>query len=252
MKCLLAEYASIPTSEGRPPLPDLLSGRIVELERVLLTQDTRQRFRFLSHLPVDSEILFVELNLGHLLSKDTRKQFQKEFNKRKQMRLRRLHADKASEDRQRRIEEARIEELKSRFQRIDPSDEFFRSPEPEMLPVLTGDEFGPSVSTSASLSSSQSIGGPNAAMSFSQLIRTTPGLRDYDFPSLGSDSQALGSSPPRAPGSQWGKPVTKTIDQEPPPTPDAEAIVSQTSGKKRNKGKKVLLFSTGGHHGGVY
>ncbi|GKZ01459.1 hypothetical protein MPSEU_001096500 [Mayamaea pseudoterrestris] len=249
MKCLQMEYAACPLDgDSRFPLPDAIGGRIVELDRVLLTQEKRQRFRFLSHLPVDSEIVFVELSLGHVLSRETKQHFQKEFAKRKHARSSRLNAEKAADNRQKRIEQARIDDLKARFQQIDPNDDFFRSPEPEPLHVMTGDEFGPSVSlpsrTTAPIAATLNA---NPALSFSHMIRTTHGLREYDFPSLGSDNPSSEARllPPNHPAPSWGKPLVK-VATDTASTHNSAGSTPIEGGKKRNKGKKVLLFSIGG------
>ena len=262
MKCLQTEYATSLLREGdavaRPPLPDVIQGHIVDIDRILLNREQRQRYRFLAHLPLDSEIVMVELNIGHLLGNETRKQFQKEFKKRMHTRVNRQAVEKMADEKGRRLEEQRINKLKARFQRIDPNDEFFRRPEPEPQPVLTGEEFGPSIAASVSVvrsSPDASSNAANPALSFSQIIQTRTGLRETDFPALAGDSfPSLGSSPPKAPTShKWGQPqVTATSKSQ----VDVDAFSSNSHGQlsdgiKRGKGKKVLLFSTGGHYGNV-
>ena len=256
MQCLKAEYSdflpemeafqnAMTTTQRRKlsPLPDLIEGRILELEHMHLTEEKRQRLRFLSHLPLYTDISFVEVSLGSLLSKQTKKTFAKEFHRRKNARTKKLQIEKEKDDRAKRREEARINELKSRIQQIDPDDEFFRPSVPEPEPTFDGDDFGPSVSASASNRShgSASIGDP--LRSFSQITR-----QGGDFPSLSSNDEtvfpALGSSPPTrrsAPTpAPWG-PVTKTV-----PNPPG----LQSAGKKKKAGgKKIVLFSTGGHRG---
>lgn len=257
----------------RQPLPDVIEGRVLATERAHLTADFRQRRRFLSHLPLYSDLCFVEINLGHLLSSRTKKVFKNEFQKRNQARLNQIKAERRADERERRKEEARINERKARMQRIDPSDDFFQPalpPEPE--PTLTGDDFGPSISGQASASAGDDSnsnnlnteGQPSTAtstnnMSFSQVIRAGEA-----FPTLGSapnetNFPALGApaSPPtgvrRAPAPRpWGNSV-KTAPAAGPA--DASVAVPVASGStaprgKKGKAKKVVLFSTGAQRGG--
>jgi len=255
-----------------PPLPDVVEGRVLAIERVNLTADLRQRRRFLSHLPLYSDLCFVEISLGHILSNRTKKAFKNEFQKRNQARLNQVKAEQRADERERRKEQARINELKARMQRIDPTDEFFQpvvSPiEPE--PALTGDAFGPTIS-GPNNSASQTADGDNpivgetdsqapssSSMSFSQIIRAGEA-----FPTLGSapnetNFPALGSSPPtgvrRAPAPRpWGNSVKAA-----PAAAAADAALdvpvasSPQRGGKKAKSKKIVLFSTGSQRGGNY
>jgi hypothetical protein len=264
MNCLRSEFSvSRPDEElvqqklrqGRrrklQPLPDTVTGKVLDVERVHLTPDLRQRYRFLSHLPVYSDICFVEISLGNVLSKETKKVFRKEFQKRKQARMNRLNAERREDERTRRKEEARINELKSRMQRIDPDDEFFHhSPVlPETVP--TGDEFGPAISSSGGDSTTttspvrvQAAGVPEAGISFSQICRSGQDFpnaqsapTDYNFPALGSTPPSRTAPPPPI----WGRS---------PPKQDPTTAVEDK--KKSPKGKNIVLFSTGSHRGGSY
>ena len=262
----------------RPPLPDVVEGRVLAVERVHLTADLRQRRRFLSHLPLYSDLCFVEISMGHILSNRTKKAFKNEFQKRNQARLNQQKAEKRADERERRKEEARINELKARMQRIDPSDEFFQpvvTPAAEPEPVMTGDAFGPVMSNQSSTPSAAAGDATRPAppesesqtttMSFSQICRA-----GEDFPTLDSapnetNFPALGSSPPttagrrRAPAPRpWGNNV-KTAPPAAPavdaslgvPLPSSPSSPSQPRGKK-GKAKKIVLFSTGAQRGGNY
>jgi hypothetical protein len=248
MKCLQAELSAMLPNETqqqhhvrRGPLPDVVEGQIVEIERVIVSQEVRQRLRFLSHLPIDSEIVFLEIDLSHLLSKETKKLFQKDFHKRKQQRENKLNAEKRAELKKERAEQSRITALKERFRQIDPNDDFFQIPvEPE--PVLTGDTFGPAVSSEAPLTGRVVQNAP--AISFSEIARTAghyPGVvsREADFPALGA-GEPVAVTMPRT--TSWG--------QQSPIEPIITAARSTPIERKnRNKGKKILLFSTGGQRG---
>lgn len=263
MSCLRSDYAdALPESEVFQqattaaqrrkllPLPDFVEGRILELEHVHLTPEKRQRLRFLSHLPLYTDICFVELSLGHLLSKQTKKAFAKDFQKRKNARTKKAQLEQREDARVQRQEEARINERKARMQRIDPHDEFFQPIIPEPEPTFDGEDFGPSIAGDGAPRSpvSSSPSNPNDAVgiSFSQIARqggALPSLAADDeaaFPALGSSSPTTtttgGRGPP--PPAPWG-PVTKSTES--PAGPNA-----LTGKKKKGGGKKVVLFSTGG------
>jgi RING-type zinc-finger len=235
--------------DRRPPLPDVIEGKVLEVERIHMTAEIRQRRRFLSHIPLHVDVCLVEISVEHVLSHKTKQQFKKEFQQRKQKRISKETAEKRSDERLKRQEEERINELKSRIQRIDPNDDFFLPvalPDPE--PNLTGEEFGPTLTrlsnaeARAPTSGATKANPPEPRISFSQVCRAGDA-----FPALGSASTeenfpALGSSPPttkRAPAPRpWG-----TTSKLSPGAPDS------LNGEKKNKGKKIVLFSTGGARG---
>jgi hypothetical protein len=254
---LLLANASPSLQRKLSPLPDVLEGTILEVDRVQLTPEMRQRLRFLSHLPVYSDVTFVEIGLGNMLSPETKKTFKKEFTKRKQARMNRLNAEKREDDRTMRKEEARIDELKARMNRIDPSDEFFQSSAyVEATIDFTGDDFAPLVSNSVQqhprrhLASDSTL--PDPAASFSAITRTGgafPSLgsarNESDFPALGVGQPSRGTPQP-----SWGRPTSsKPVEER--NTPSISGVPAP-SGKRKSKGKKVVLFSTGAHRGGPY
>lgn len=214
MNCLKHEFGSL--------LPDSITAKVLEVESLHLTSSLKTRFRFLSHIPVDSHVLLVELALGNVLSSSTKKHFAKEFHKRQQTRQRSKQAEKRAEEQTQRAEQSRIDERKLRWQSIDPNDDFFRNQAVEEI-VLTGDAFGPSLSTSPRIESDASNG-----RTFSDITRSQTGVTslERDFPSLAC-------SPPIVTTTNAGKWGTLTE------LPSNKA----TAGKK--KGKKVMLFSTG-------
>lgn len=276
MNCLRTEFsATLPEDETAllsnlsvqerrkmSPLPDTIEGKIVEIERTQLTPEIRQRLRFLSHLPLYSDITLVEIGLGSLLSAETKKVFKKDFHKRKQARLNKLGAEKRQDERVRCKEEARINELKSRMKRIDPSDEFFQPYAHVEAPLdFTGDDFVPLVLDSGETVPARYLASHAApahpTVSFSAITRTGgafPALGlargESEFPSLGSTSNAPPSTT-RVPKAQpsWGRPVSTSKPVDDGDTPRL-APAPTVGGKKKSKGKKVVLFSTGAHRGG--
>lgn len=262
MKCLRKEFSpNIPetdilesnaSSQDRHkvmPLPDAVEGSIVEIERVHLSPESRQRLRFLSHLPLYADILFVEINLGSLLSSNTKNEFKKDFSKRKQIRLSRINAERKEDERIRRIEDARILELKSRIQCIDPHDDFFRSTQDAdaIAEVLRGDDFGPALGDSPPATAAASPLGHDPSISFSAITRTGGAFpafasNDTNFPSLSTSPAAQRVHHPVP--TSWGRP--KPIAA---PPPQQNVLSPKPSGSKKSRGKKVLLFSMGGGHG---
>ena len=251
VKCLRNDYSSTieefqaVATEGdvslvhkASSLPDSVEGKIVDIEWVNLTEDMRQRLRFLSHLPLHIDICFVEINLGNYLSSETKKKFKKEFEKRRNVRKEKVHAEKLVEAKAKREEEARVRELKERMQRIDPNDDFFRPVVVQGNPVPLGEDFGPSLC--------QIPGGPTFAggpqheeLSFSRVTRSGGA-----FPPLGftdtSSFPALGTSPSQPTPTLWGKPTYKG---------DTKMNTQAVLPDKKKKGEKIVLFSTSSHRG---
>ncbi len=216
MNCLKHEFGTI--------LPDSITAKVLEVETLHLTSPLKTRFRFLSHIPVNSHVLLIEVALGNILSSSTKKHFAKDFHKRQQARQRSKQAEQRAEERSQRAEQCKIEERKLRWQSIDPNDEFFHNPVEQEV-MLTGDAFGPSLSSSPRVESSA----PNGR-TFSDITRSQTGITslERDFPSLTCQ-------PPPATTTKENKWGTLT---ELPSTKAAEG---------NKKVKKVMMFSTGSH-----
>lgn len=274
MSCLLEEFSTTlpetapdvgltPVQRRRlQPLPDVIEGTVLEIENIHLTPERRKRMPFLSHLPLHTDIKFVELDLNAILSGSTKQKFAAEFEKRRKKRKGKKESEKKADRLAKKQEEARIEELKSRIQRIDPNDEFFLSSSNTEQETLEGDAFGPilrSPSTGddeAQISSSPTASHTNPALSFSAITgrgfsvlnpSNMPG--EEAFPSLMSSagSETTSMTKPtrdRPVTSGWYTAHTRTVD----PVPGQQPPGSGKKGKKA-KGKKIVLFSTGGHRG---
>lgn len=267
------------------PLLDIVEGEILEIESIHLTPDMRKRMPFLAHLPLYADIHFVELDLNSLLSIETKRKFKADFDKRRKCRQSKAKAEKREDKMAQRKEEERINQLKARMQQIDPNDAFFQVSLPEEPLELTGDAFGPAISGGRNSSSTGAAptavaaanGYSQPAVSFSNVcqsggafpvLATSP---ETNFPALGSSppsksnqsastwgipakQQSTSSSwgQPKAPDPTWGSPSRS--NPAPSVTAGAAAGVSlQLPGpKKRGKGKKIVLFSTGGQRGTSY
>lgn len=254
MACLCTDFSKTrPTEEiAKPPLPDFLSGRILEVEYVHLTPDVRKRMPFLEHIPVYSDIQIVELDLNNVLSKETKRIFQADMAKRKKKRQSKIQAEKRA-DREAKQEEARlINDRKSRFQMIDQDDEFFHAPSSEVEAVSSHDtEIDPDLGTGdPSVVDVPSVSPrfqPGPSQNFLDACRRAGNPLQLEseasFPGLQRVSDAfpaLGVSPTKTPSTKKVFPGTEALES---------SSLGQTGKKKGGKGKKVMLFSTGGQRG---
>lgn len=82
-RCLVKEYGAL------QHCPDTITGTIVEMENIFMTEDLRKRLRYLGHLPLTCEFQVVELAIKPpILSKETLKFFSEDIEKRRSMRQR--------------------------------------------------------------------------------------------------------------------------------------------------------------------
>jgi hypothetical protein len=83
IKCLLSYYEHLYYA------PQVVRGQVLELERCTMTEELKQRYRFLSHLPLGCEFYFVELDLSAILPLHVLNKFARTLQKRAQERLER-------------------------------------------------------------------------------------------------------------------------------------------------------------------
>lgn len=295
MTCLLSDFSTWPpdmppsNNASTPyqrrkqlPLPDSVEGLVIETETVHLTPDTRKRMPFLSHLPLYTDVCFVELDLHSILSDVTKVKLKAEFEKRRRRRKSKADAQKRADRIAQQKEEARVNELKSRIQRVDPNDEFFRIPVIEPDVPLTGEGFGPALSSTSNVdgraaANAESNGAADVVvavsppkpktLSFSQIARnsltsTSPAVPREEFPALGATPAP--STTPKNPRTSsvppgWNDRIkaayvaNKQEEEEVQAGIEAVSISSpNVGGKKKSKGKKIVLFSTGGQRGGSF
>mmetsp|Transcript_31932 Transcript_31932/g.52696 ORF Transcript_31932/g.52696 Transcript_31932/m.52696 type:complete len:707 (+) Transcript_31932:127-2247(+) len=275
MNCLIEEFSTHEPEEAvqtdtiysqirkRHPLPDLLEGNVLEVESLHLTPEMRKRMPFLSHLPFYTDIVFVELDLNRILSNKTKQKFKAELEKRNRRRKNKVVAEKRVDRHQQRREEQRINELKSRMQCIDTTDQFFQyvpDPEPDSM---VGEQFGPAVGGSDE-AFSPSLQPPcvDQALSFRAVVHTpsTMAMTADAFPSLGGGSfpstrgAHAASEPVAQPSWTRGWHETNAAPEAVDRSEDLSSSSTQDAGtkggKKSKKKKKIVLFSTGGQRGG--
>lgn len=109
-RILLAEFGSYAN------VPSEISFTTTGYDSATVTEDLRRRIKYLSHLPVGTEVVFVEADLSHIVKPETLEPFQTALRARRQKRRDRVRR----EDRmKRRAEEA--EKARNPEQRIVPS-----------------------------------------------------------------------------------------------------------------------------------
>ena len=236
-------------TEILPPFPDTIEGIVLGMEHVHLTHDIRTRMPFLSHLPLFTDIIFCELDLNYWLSSSTFKKFRPQFEQRKKKRQSIQKKEKKETRLAKQKDKERVQKLLSMQQpisRIDPNDEFFHA-----LPL--SDEFGPSLPSSTINEKRpirKHISDDTSSHSSFRAVCASNGL----YPDLNSTSNynafpALSSatSDCKAPNANnnltWGRNIKKS------PIPATMQSTANSVQKKKNKGKKIVLFSTGGNRG---
>ena len=144
------ESPQTPQSKPRSlaPLPDELTATVVEVEHLTVTTSLIKRKPFLSHLPLHSNVSFVEIDWHSggdrgnqpLLSHSTLNKFRGELQRRKSERLRAAKREQTSdmvarEKAEKEEQRHRTELLRCNYsgggnfrQSIDPDDDFFRAP----------------------------------------------------------------------------------------------------------------------------
>ncbi|MBV97930.1 RING finger protein 10, partial [Eschrichtius robustus] len=96
VRCLVREYGSLEQS------PEKISATVVEIAGYSMSEDVRQRHRYLSHLPLTCEFSICELALQPpLVSKETLELFSDDIEKRKRQRQKKAREERR---RERRIE----------------------------------------------------------------------------------------------------------------------------------------------------
>ncbi|XP_019617177.1 PREDICTED: RING finger protein 10-like isoform X1 [Branchiostoma belcheri] len=107
IKCLVKEYGSLENC------PEIISGKIVEIDQEFTTEDVRRRLRYLSHLPLTCEFSVCELALKPpLVSRATLRFFDDEIQKRKQARAKRHRQEQR---RDRRISEEESKKMLGKY-----------------------------------------------------------------------------------------------------------------------------------------
>lgn len=122
------EWSSLPHY-----LPEV---RIERVQQLSVSDDLRRRHKFLSHLPLGTQICFVEPDLRAQLSKETKEHFAEEFQKIREQRKR----DQAKSKHEDRVSKTRADREEEKYYAA------FNRPHPSSIPVQvvpTKDDFVP-------------------------------------------------------------------------------------------------------------
>eukprot|EP00559_Dactyliosolen_fragilissimus_P002693 CAMPEP_0184873220 /NCGR_PEP_ID=MMETSP0580-20130426/41724_1 /TAXON_ID=1118495 /ORGANISM="Dactyliosolen fragilissimus" /LENGTH=552 /DNA_ID=CAMNT_0027376103 /DNA_START=605 /DNA_END=2263 /DNA_ORIENTATION=- len=144
MKCLSSDFSASGLESCSPPFPDIVEGKILDIERIHLTRDRRKQMPFLSHLPLYTDIFFVELDLNHILSSMSRDLYKGEMQLRRKKRLAKKNKIKRAE-RIAKEKESRKQWVKGQINHLNFHNECYSDPFDEFEDVLppTEEEFGP-------------------------------------------------------------------------------------------------------------
>lgn len=126
-RCLQQQFGS-----DFEAMPQVLEGKIIDIT-VMNTAQERRVPRYLSHLPSGSELVFVELDLHHILSVETREAFRREIFKREEHRRQNAARRKKEDALQRRREEQARQDRFLRNAGFAFEDEAFPILAPEMI-----------------------------------------------------------------------------------------------------------------------
>lgn len=242
----------------KPPFPDIVKGRVIDVECLHLTPDVRRRMSCFSHLPLYTYITMVELDMNDYLSDATKTHFRKDMERRKQKRQARKEAEKKLEREAKQKEQERIDQLKKGIQRVDPNDPFFHAT-PLSCDTLSANKFDPSdfeqylpvkKNAGTSRSSQPNVQSRGATkLSFSSICASngTPSdlnmLDGSSFPSLSTVSQnSFAASSPSFVSKTHATSSTdhaSKLGQGPP----------SSNRRKKGREKGIILFSTSGRHG---
>ncbi|XP_012392787.1 RING finger protein 10 isoform X3 [Orcinus orca] len=230
VRCLVREYGSLEQS------PEKISATVVEIAGYSMSEDVRQRHRYLSHLPLTCEFSICELALQPpLVSKETLGIFSDDIEKRKRQRQK-----KAREERRR---ERRIEMEENKKQ-----GKYF---------LLT--PLSPTASQGSSSFCVGSLEEDSPFPSFAQMLRigkakadvwpkTAPKKGENSLgPPAPVDSDGESDNSDRVPVPSFQNSFSQAIEAafmklDTPATSDP--LSEEKGGKKRKKQKQKLLFST--------
>uniref|UniRef100_A0A8C3E5T1 E3 ubiquitin-protein ligase RNF10 n=1 Tax=Corvus moneduloides TaxID=1196302 RepID=A0A8C3E5T1_CORMO len=230
VRCLVREYGSLEKS------PEKITAAVVEITGYSMTEDIRQRHRYLCHLPLTCEFSICELALKPpVISKETLELFSDDLEKRKRLR------QKKARDEQRRERRIEIEENKKQGKYSIPT--LLSPAASQVSPLLCG-----------------SLEEESPFPSFAQMLRVgkakpetwpkpAPKTRDENTLALPVpvDSDGESDSSDRIPVPSFQNSFSQAIEAallklDKPST--ADHLSEEKRGKKRKKQKQKLLFST--------
>ena len=91
VRCLKHEYGGVSRS------PSTITAPILDIQRFTMSHDFRKRNKFLSHVPLGCEVLIAEVDLSHVLGKETTLFFRSLIQQRKSDRKKKFHQELRSD-----------------------------------------------------------------------------------------------------------------------------------------------------------
>lgn len=222
-----------------------ICGRVLEIERYTMDDTLRKRYRFLKHLPEGCEFMLVELDLSHLLSKETVARFKGKLDTRKAARQRRKLSNKKESERVNKMQTESLHDYfrLSEHQRHQDAVPVDRNDE-TLFPALGSQCVGASSrNIPASRSSNADVGdvaaSPGSAWGGAEIssyssVTSNMGL----FPALGASNTATSTAAPTATAPPRGAWATGS-------TPHAPTTGSSSSGgdapQRRRRGGRATF-----------
>uniref|UniRef100_A0A8C2W519 E3 ubiquitin-protein ligase RNF10 n=1 Tax=Chinchilla lanigera TaxID=34839 RepID=A0A8C2W519_CHILA len=230
VRCLVREYGSLERS------PEKISATVVEIAGYSMSEDVRQRHRYLSHLPLTCEFSLCELALQPpVVSKETLEMFSDDIEKRKRQRQKKAREERR---RERRIE---MEENKKqgKYFLLTPLSPTASMGSPSFcVGSLEEDSPFPSFAQMLRVGKAKADVWPKTAPKKDENTLVPPAPVDSDGESDNSD---------RVPVPSFQNSFSQAIEAafmklDAPATSDP--LSEEKGGKKRKKQKQKLLFST--------
>jgi putative alpha-1,2-mannosidase len=104
-KCLLdASHTTPSDASTSTPVGSQVRGKVLEIEHLRVSADSRQRYTVLRHLPLHSEVTFVEIDVAPLVPPQVLSKYSEELHKRANKRRERVKQEK----REKRLEQDQL------------------------------------------------------------------------------------------------------------------------------------------------
>jgi hypothetical protein len=226
-------------------LPKVLTAAVLDVETVKVTPSMRQKLPFMHHLPLQCDVILVELDLRGIVGSEHMKPYMDEINKRAKLRKKKTKAiqrDKREDVKEQARHDVLVEDMKQLYRLREEREKAV------INELLTGPRVGSAADdTPPELDLAQVAVEPTSSQWSFARITQMGGC----FPSL-SETHEFGSSPPSVGSppikSVWGaSPLKSSSDSSLSTVPvdkDPDAVASLAS-KKKNRG--TPLFANTGY-----
>lgn len=235
IRMLVEEYGSLDRS------PENITAKIVDIERVTVTESVRRRLRYLQHLPLTCEFQVVELQLQPpFVSPATCDLFAAEVEKRRRTRNRKAREERRREKRIEMEENRKLGKFPEARYCLESNDQF------PLCPIDLTSEADPPLEKSRpeSSHSGSTVSSPSettSSTSFAQMLRSGKARPDRSrevrecWPPEQRVAEGSDAEGDVAPPAYW---------QSFSDALDSCTIQQKSSGKGKKKKKQTLLFTT--------